>query len=69
MLDQLVISQPLLNARKGLSYQPGATYIYSPDWLQQTGDYAGYPNRTYVGPRYLGGYSDHFPVYMPLQYQ
>ena len=27
------------------------------------GKFKGNPFRTYAGPRYLGGYSDHFPVY------
>jgi hypothetical protein len=25
-----------------------------------------YPNRTYGGPNYYGGVSDHFPVYLLL---
>ena len=28
------------------------------------GKYKGKPFRTYVGPKYQGGYSDHFPVYV-----
>jgi hypothetical protein len=29
----------------------------------QEGKYKGNPFRTYAGPKYLGGVSDHFPVY------
>ncbi|MDG3583265.1 endonuclease/exonuclease/phosphatase family protein [Galbibacter pacificus] len=29
--------------------------------------YKGFPFRTYVGKKYLGGYSDHFPVYILLK--
>ncbi|MFW5658769.1 MAG: hypothetical protein ACOCZ8_02190, partial [Bacteroidota bacterium] len=38
--------------------------ILDGDWMRQGGDhdYSEYPNRTYVGNRYLGGWSDHFPV-------
>ena len=31
-----------------------------------SGNYKGYPFRTYGGSSFLGGYSDHFPVYMFL---
>lgn len=33
-----------------------------PFLLEQEGKYKGNPFRTYVGPKYLGGYSDHMPV-------
>ncbi|MGI9546079.1 MAG: endonuclease, partial [Flavobacteriaceae bacterium] len=31
------------------------------------GKYRGNPFRTYVGRKYKGGYSDHFPVYIQLK--
>ncbi|HPV56255.1 MAG TPA: endonuclease/exonuclease/phosphatase family protein, partial [Tenuifilaceae bacterium] len=31
-----------------------------------SGQFAGYPFRTYVGNNFTGGYSDHFPVYLFL---
>jgi len=31
------------------------------------GPFKGSPFRTYVGPKYKGGYSDHFPVYLVLK--
>lgn len=34
--------------------------------MQQDGKYKGYPWRSYGGPEYIGGYSDHFPVYLFL---
>ena len=34
--------------------------------LQKTGRFKGYPLRTHAGGEYLGGYSDHFPVYVFL---
>jgi hypothetical protein len=41
--------------------------IYMPDYLKTpSGTYKGYPFRSYSGGTYLGGYSDHFPVYAYL---
>lgn len=38
--------------------------IFDEDFLKQfKGKYKGTPFRTYVGKKYQGGYSDHFPVY------
>ena len=34
---------------------------------QYKGKYKGNPYRTYVGTKYKGGYSDHFPVYILLK--
>lgn len=59
MLDQIIISSNLWN--------PSVTSnIYNPSWLIQTGKYAGFPLRTFGGKNYLGGYSDHFPVFATL---
>ena len=33
------------------------------------GRFKGQPFRTYAGKRYLGGYSDHFPVYISLKFE
>lgn len=35
-----------------------------PFMVQQKGKYKNYPLRTYSGNSYLGGYSDHFPVFI-----
>lgn len=65
MLDQMLISKSLLD-KKGLQFEKAD--IFAPEWLkqQQPEKYRGNPDRTYVGERYLGGYSDHFPIYMQL---
>jgi len=67
LFDQIIITQSLLSSQhKGYSYQ--SAHIFSRPYLfQQDGDYKGYPNRTYGGKKYLGGYSDHLPVYMILE--
>lgn len=42
--------------------------IFDDDFLKLfNGKYKGKPFRTYVGKKYKGGYSDHFPVYATLQ--
>jgi endonuclease/exonuclease/phosphatase family metal-dependent hydrolase len=52
-----------------LEYTPNTiTYnsanIFDADFLKlHNGKYKGGPFRTYIGKRYQGGYSDHFPVY------
>lgn len=65
LFDQIIISQAVLNARKGWKFSDAK--VFKEDYIiQQDGPYAGYPLRTYGGGTYLGGYSDHFPVYMIL---
>ena len=43
--------------------------IYSPEWLlEEDTKYLDYqPNRTFVGFRYHGGYSDHLPIVLTIQ--
>jgi len=42
--------------------------IFDKDFLKQyKGKYKGSPFRTYIGKKYKGGYSDHFPVYLQLK--
>lgn len=66
LFDQVIISQGLL----GNDYSDFTFYragIFNRKYLlQKEGAYAGYPFRTYGGGVYLGGYSDHFPVYILL---
>lgn len=67
MLDQILLSSKLAD-REALDYVAGSFSIYSPEWLLQSeGKYKGYPSRTYAGSKYLGGYSDHLPVYLDLR--
>ena len=44
------------------------THVFNPFFLQEWDKkYEGQPFRTYVGSKYLGGYSDHFPIYSILK--
>lgn len=70
MLDQIIITKGFLSVKKtkGWIYVQGD--IYEPDYLKEmTGKYKGNPFRTYVGTKYLGGTSDHFPIYVHLERQ
>ncbi|MBK3518326.1 endonuclease/exonuclease/phosphatase family protein [Carboxylicivirga marina] len=66
MFDQIVMSQSLLSGSASLKYKN--SYVYSIEPLKvQEGKYKDYPFRTYVGNRYDGGYSDHYPVVIVIE--
>ncbi|MGL4363642.1 MAG: endonuclease/exonuclease/phosphatase family protein [Bacteroidales bacterium] len=67
LFDQIVISQPLIADKNMDTYQFYRARIFNEDFLKQKdGRFAGYPFRTFAGGAFLGGYSDHFPVYIVL---
>ncbi|MFA6597237.1 MAG: endonuclease/exonuclease/phosphatase family protein [Ignavibacteriaceae bacterium] len=62
MLDQIIISGNLLT-NKTFHLICNSFEIYKPEFIvTRSGKYEGAPFPTYGGIRYLGGYSDHFPV-------
>lgn len=62
MLDQIIVSKELLTGSK-VRYLCGSFEVYKPKFMiTRSGKYQGTPFPTYGGNRYLGGYSDHFPV-------
>jgi len=67
MLDQIIVSKGMF-LPNGLHTYYTASHIFDAEWLMyQDKKYNGIkPNRTYVGPRYTGGYSDHLPVYIDI---
>jgi len=68
VIDQIIVSSALLNSRTGLSANACGAHIYdAPFLLMEDKTYFGVrPFRTYLGPRYLGGFSDHLPVYFDI---
>lgn len=68
LFDQIMFTSPLLTTSKDYStYKMYKTNIFNPQYLTtQTGKYKGYPYRSFAGNRFIGGYSDHYPVYMYL---
>jgi predicted extracellular nuclease len=69
MLDNIIVSQSLLNSPEKYEISKDGGQIFQARWMiydnVKTGDFT--PNRTYSGPKYLGGISDHFPVYLILK--
>ena len=68
MLDHIIVSYNLINQPGFYScdYEDGR--ILKEDWmLYETEEGIMVPNRTYGGPNYFGGISDHFPVYLELE--
>ena len=68
ILDQIIVSGALLNAKQGLSAKKENAYIFNPDFLLVDDEnFTGKTTfRTYNGYQYLGGYSDHLPVFIDL---
>lgn len=64
LFDQIIVSEPLLGNDKSTFKFLKAKVFNAPFIAQKTGQFAGYPFRTYVGNTWQGGYSDHFPVYV-----
>ncbi|QLE01229.1 endonuclease [Galbibacter sp. BG1] len=64
LFDQIIISTNFFNSSSNqLTFQKAD--ILDAHFLEEWNKkYEGFPFRTYVGKKYLGGYSDHFPVYL-----
>ena len=67
LFDQILFTRNLLAPQpNGLEYIKAD--IFDNAFLTQLhGKYKGQPFRTYVGKKYKGGYSDHFPVYIQVK--
>lgn len=66
LFDQIIVSSALMDKKSGGYWYLKAKVFKKNFLLQKEGIYEGYPFRTYGGGIYLGGYSDHFPVYLFL---
>ncbi len=69
IFDQFIVSQPLIQDTTGLHIKNNEAFIFNADFLstkdEQFGDIK--PYRTYVGFKFQGGFSDHYPVYLDLK--
>jgi len=70
IFDHIIISRSLYNSGVGLRYRPGSAKIFAaPFLLTEDERYLGTKLfRTYSGPTYLGGFADHLPVYIDLEW-
>ena len=68
-LDQIIVSKSLLDGQGTMKVKNNRGYIFSPDFLLiDDQKYQGKKvNRTYIGMKYQGGYSDHLPIYLDLE--
>lgn len=67
LFDQILMTDNLLAPKNG-GLQFLKADIFDDRFLTQfSGKYKGQPFRTYVGKKYKGGYSDHFPVYIQVK--
>lgn len=68
LFDQILFSHNFFNYEKG-THSFAHANIFDEEFLKEwKGKYKGVPYRTYVGRKYVGGYSDHFPVYIQLKF-
>lgn len=68
IFDQIIVSRSLIDNDKGLKYVQNSAQIFHADFLFEKDESFGGVKlfRTYVGPKYYGGYADHLPVYIDL---
>ena len=64
LFDQIIVSGSLI-AGRGLQIKRMKSSIFSTNWLLKDGR----PYRTYQGPIYRKGFSDHLPIFIDLYYK
>lgn len=64
-IDHMIVSRPLLSHTT-----PHSLQIFNAPFLLQDDEawFGKKPFRTYYGSKYIGGYSDHLPVYMDFKF-
>ena len=69
IFDQIIISKSLLYNDSLYCTSSDARIVHNDFLLQEDPTYHGQKlNRTYIGPQYYGGFSDHLPVLLLLRY-
>lgn len=67
LFDQILLSQSFFQPLDGIVWI--RTEVYRERMVQERNKrFSGLPFRTFAGNKYLGGYSDHFPVYAIFNY-
>ena len=69
IFDQIMVSKSLINNDSLYCTSSDARIVHENFLFQEDPTYHGQKlNRTYVGPKYNGGFSDHLPVTLLLRY-
>ncbi|MBL7818800.1 MAG: hypothetical protein JNL70_27625 [Saprospiraceae bacterium] len=66
VLDQIIVSGSFLDARSKVVTKDEETVFNADLVIFKDRNGQRLPNRTYTGPIYRGGFSDHFAVYIPI---
>lgn len=71
MLDQAIVSENMIDAKKGLSTCTDCLGIFDNQMVTYMHNKSGQlrPNRTYGGSRHYGGYSDHYAIYVGMEFK
>ena len=66
--DQVMVSSAMYTGATGIAVKGNATKVFSPGYLMvMDKKYGGVkPYRTYEGYKYVGGFSDHLPIFVDL---
>ena len=69
ILDQFIVSENMVVGENPIRVIDGEAYIYREDFLLEDDEryWGKKPYRTNIGPRYLGGFSDHLPIYVDFK--
>ncbi len=69
VFDQMIVSENLIDKTAATHVRGNVGGIFKEKWMLYNHPKNGeIPNRTYGGPRYYGGFSDHLPVYIDLDF-
>lgn len=67
--DHAFASRSLVAKRANLEIVDNESVVFSPEFLliEDSQGLGFKPHRTYNGPNYIGGYSDHFPIFVKIR--
>ena len=69
VFDQIIVSKSLINNDSLYCTSSDARIVHEDFLFQEDATYHGLKlNRTYIGPKYNGGFSDHLPITLLLRY-
>jgi len=67
-IDQFIVSRGLYDAKQGITIKDNKPMVFRAPFLFEKNEMGlEIPNRTYIGTKYHGGFSDHLPVYLDLK--